>query len=97
MTKSAKVSTKAELAGIHDLLDALQVSGGQAHERLLWLIHEGIQARTLTALQERVATGDKAMDKLKKMAALYEQEHGPDTGRSTTPWQIVRWVKEMER
>jgi len=36
---------------------------------------------------------DAAIDHLTKLAAVYEQEHGPDTGGQTQPWIAVRWIR----
>ena len=90
-----RTKIKAELDKAHQLLTLLKVPDdiGDLSDRIVWLIYEGTQGHALEVAQEKAGLGAQVTDKLKKMAELYEQEHGPDQGGSTNPWLTVRWVK----
>ena len=92
----------AELARVHALLDALAVpkylpdsdDEAEVYDRIVWLIHQGVQRDALATLNEQRELGNQAIDRLKKLADLYADQHGPYLKHQTHPWGIVRWVKE---
>ncbi len=96
---------RSELARVHTLFDTIEVprrvSGGaenaEAYDRLIWLIQTGTSRAALEELSQQRHLGLEAIDRLKKLAALYEHDNGPVTESQTHTYQIVRWVKEHLR
>lgn len=97
------VEMESELGRAHQLLDTIEVPrvvsrGGeiddQLYDRMIWMIHRGVQADALEALYQQRDLGQEAIDRLKKLATAYTNTNGPDPGNQTHPWLIVRWVKE---
>lgn len=96
---------ETELARVHVLLDSIEVphlmpdstDEAEIHQRIIWLIHQGVQRDALATLTAQRDLGNQAIDRLKKLAALYAEQHGPVPKHQTHPWTIVRWVKEHLR
>ena len=96
---------ETELGRVHVLLDSIEVphlmpdstDEAEVHQRIVWLIHQSVQRDAFATLTAQRDLGKQAIVRLKKLAALYADQHGPSPKHQTHPWVIVRWVKEHLR